>query len=94
MRISRSIIRSVKFKAKGKMQVSWRKNTKVTGYQIKYVSGSKVRTVTVKGSRKVSRVITGLKKGKQYKIYVRAYKKIGSKKYYSSWSKVKRYRAK
>ncbi len=64
VRISRSIIRSVKFKAKGKMQVSWRKNTKVTGYQIKYVSGSKVRTVTVKGSRKVSRVITGLKKGK------------------------------
>ena len=37
-----------------------------------------------------SKTITGLKKGKTYYFRVRAYKKENGKKYYGSWSNVKK----
>ena len=45
--------------------------------------------MTVKGSSTVSKSITGLSKGKTYKVYVRAYKTVGGKNYYSAWSSYK-----
>ena len=77
-----------------KITVSWKKQAKkITGYQIQYSLKSNfksAKTVTVKGPKKTSKVIKKLKKGKKYYVRIRTYKTVGGKKYYSSWSKMKR----
>lgn len=70
--------------------VRWSKNSKASGYEIKYILDSKPKVIRVnKGSSEIG-IIRKLKKGKRYSISVRSYKKIGSRRYYSNWSKVKR----
>lgn len=74
------------------IKVSYTKNAKASGYQIRYslyssMSGAKV--VTASGYTSTSKTITGLTKGKKYYISVRSYKKVGTKVYYSSWSSAK-----
>ena len=79
---------------KGKMSVSWKKNSKASGYQIRFSlksSFSKAKTVTVRSGKTTTKKLTGLKRGKRYYITVRAYKTVKGKKYYSSWSKKIRY---
>ena len=79
---------------KGKLSVSWKKNSKASGYQIRYSlksSFSGAKTVTVKSGKTMTKKLTGLKRGKRYYITVRAYKTVKGKKYYSSWSKKIRY---
>jgi hypothetical protein len=72
------------------MKVTWKKNSKATAYQIQYstsktfASGNK--TVTVKKAATVSTTIKKLTKGKTYYVRIRAYKTVGSTKYYSAWS--------
>lgn len=85
---------SVKKTASGKVTVSWKKISKVSGYQIKYVLGNKVKTVTVKGAKASSKAIKNLKKGKTYKFYVRTYKTVSKKKYVSAWSSVRKFKVK
>ena len=71
------------------MTVKWGKNSKATGYQIQYSTGSSFssyKTVTVSGASSVSRVIGSLTKGKTYYVRVRAYKTVSGTKYYSAWS--------
>jgi hypothetical protein len=51
------------------------------------MSGAK--TITVSKNKTVSRKITGLKAKTSYYVQIRTYKKIGSKTYYSGWSKAK-----
>jgi len=77
-----------------KLSVSWKKNSKCKGYQIKYVTGKKAKTVTVNGKMKTDKILKGLKQGKTYKVYIRSYKKADGKKYYSAWSKVKKIKIK
>lgn len=74
------------------IKVSYTKNAKASGYQIRYslyssMSGAKV--VTASGYTSTSKTITGLTKGKKYYVSVRSYKKVGTKVYYSSWSSAK-----
>lgn len=79
---------------KGKLSVSWKKNSKASGYQIRYSlksSFSGAKTVTVRSGKTTTKKLTGLKRGKRYYITVRAYKTVKGKKYYSSWSKKIRY---
>lgn len=73
-----------------KIAVKWKKVSGVSGYQVKYVTGSSSKTKSVKKASTVSRSLTSLKKGKTYKIYVRSYKTVKGVKYYSDWSKVKK----
>ncbi|MCR5666769.1 MAG: fibronectin type III domain-containing protein [Eubacterium sp.] len=80
-------IKSVSKNKSGTIKVKWSKNSSVSGYQIKYVTGSTAKKVTVSGASNTSKKITGLKKGKTYKVYVRSYVKTSSGTYYSSWSK-------
>ncbi|MCR4842902.1 MAG: hypothetical protein K5840_06550 [Eubacterium sp.] len=75
-----------------KAKVTWDKNGKVTGYQVRYTVGSKTYTVWAKGSSRVSKLIKHLKKGKTATIKVRAYRKVSGVKYYSAWSAKYRYR--
>lgn len=72
-----------------KISAKWKKNSKASGYQIKYVNGSKTKTKTYSGKNAVSKTISDLKKGKTYKVYVRTYKQVSGTKYYSAWSSAK-----
>ena len=87
--VARTAIKSVTNSASKTMTVKWKKNAKATGYQVKYVVGSTTKTVTVKGKASLSKVIKSLKKGKTYKVYVRAYKTVKGTNYFSAWSAVK-----
>lgn len=75
-----------------KLKAYWKKNTKVTGYQIQYSTSSKfksAKTVTVKGYKSTSKTITKLTKNKKYYVRVRTYKTVSKVNYYSGWSNVK-----
>ncbi len=80
-------------KSKG-FQVKWKKQaTQTTGYQIQYSTSkkfNKAKTKTIKKTKTTSASIFKLKKKKAYYVRIRTYKKIGSKKYYSGWSKAKK----
>lgn len=75
--------------AKGVVTVNWKRNAKATGYQIGYKLGSTLNKVTIRNNTTVTRQVTGLRKGQTYSFYVRSYKNVGGKNYYSAWSKVK-----
>ncbi|MDD7389017.1 MAG: hypothetical protein PUG60_05045 [Lachnospiraceae bacterium] len=66
--------------------VKWKKNSSVTGYQVRYKSGTTTKTVTVKGKSNVSKVIKKLSKNKTYTVNVRCYKTVSGVNYYSGWS--------
>lgn len=64
-------------------------SSRITGYQIRYSTSSKMtkaKTVTVKGYSKVSRKISKLKAKKKYYVQVRTYKTVSGVKYCSAWS--------
>ena len=80
--------------AKKGFNAKWKKQSPQTsGYQIMYATNSKFtsgkKTVTVSSNKTTSKKITKLKTKKKYYVKVRTYKKVGSTKYYSSWSKAK-----
>lgn len=73
-----------------KVQVYKYPKNYVTGYQLRYstrsnMSQAKIKTIGT-SYYKVSKNVTRLSNKKSYYVQVRSYKKIGSKKYYSSWS--------
>lgn len=85
-------------KGKKSFTVKWKKQSgkmatsRITGYQYRYSTSSKMTNAkikTVKGYSKISAKRTGLKAKKKYYVQVRTYKKVGSTTYYSTWSKVK-----
>ena len=69
-----------------KIVVKWNKNTKATGYQVKYIKGTTTKTVTVKGASSLTKTLSSLTKGATYKVYVRSYKTVSGVNYYSAWS--------
>ncbi|MCF0146129.1 MAG: hypothetical protein HUJ73_06035 [Eubacterium sp.] len=73
-----------------KLTAVWKRNSKVTGYQIQYAadsSFSSAKTVTVKGNTNVKKSITkSIKKGKTYYVRIRTYKTVDGKNYFSAWS--------
>lgn len=92
--LSQTKLIRVKGRAGGKLNVHWKKNKKASGYQIRYVAGKKKKQITVTGTKKTGKTVSGLKKGKRYKVSVRAYKKMGKGKSYSPWSKSKKVKVK
>jgi hypothetical protein len=76
------------------IKATWKKAAKaqkITGYQIQYkakgvAKWSKLKNVS---NKKTAYTAKKLQKGKRYEVRVRAYKKVGGKKYYSPWSAVK-----
>ena len=77
---------------KNKVTVKWKKNAKVTGYEVfrslKKKSGYK-KIATVKKNATVKYVNKKLKKGKKYFYKVRTFTKINGKTYYGKYSAVK-----
>ena len=86
----KAVIKSVK-PGKKKMTVKAKNKLSYTGgnrYEVQYkVKGAKKWNKAV--TKKQSITIKKLKKGKQYQVRIRAYKKIGKKTYYGAWSSVK-----
>lgn len=88
--------------AKKAFTVKWKKPSstyrkQMTGYQVRYSTSSKMskaKTVTVKSTTSTSKKIRKLKAKKIYYVQLRTYKKIGSKTYYSGWSKTKKVKTK
>ena len=80
-------------KKKGQVQVSWNKDTKVSGYEIVYSFDknfkNNVTTKTISKNATNKFAINKLQKGKVIYVKVRAYKKIsGGKILYGNYSKV------
>lgn len=88
-RLTTPAISSATNSAKGAVTVKWAKNASATGYEVKYVTGTTTKTVKITSASTVSKVISSLSKGKTYKIYLRAYKTVSGKTYYSNWSAAK-----
>lgn len=80
-------------KGKKSFTVKWsKKTTQTTGYQV-YYSASKKRTggkqITISKNSTTKKTISKLKSGKIYYVWVRTYKTVDGKKYYSTWSERK-----
>lgn len=74
---------------KKSIKLTWKKNKKASGYQIKYwqsKKAKKAKKVLVKKSKKMVK-IKGLKKGKKYIFIMRTYKIVNGKKIYGKWTK-------
>lgn len=79
---------------KTQLTVTWKKDKRATGYEVKYSTSKKfkkAKTVLVKKTKTTKTTLKKLKKGKTYYVKVRAYKevKVGNKKVkiYSPYSK-------
>ena len=68
------------------------KTSTVSGYQIVCATDEKFTENVVKttvSGKKLSKTVTGLKKGKTYYVKVRVYKTVNGKKIYGQYSSVK-----
>lgn len=99
----RPILKKVYSKKKGTLTVTWKRDTKATGYQIaiatnkKFKKNKKTATIIIKPKSQIvvaAKTFKKLKSKKTYYAKVRAYKKSGSKKVYGAYSKVKRVKVK
>ena len=89
-------ISKVSNSGKGKVKISWLRNTNCSGYQIQYATDkkfSKAKTVTASAESN-SKTISSMKKGKTYYFRIRGYRTVAGKKYYSNWSASKSIRIK
>ena len=80
------------------VKVKWKKQSakmptkRISGYQIRYSTNASMknaRTVKVKGCKKTSKRIKGLKKNKRYYFQIRTYMTAKDQRIYSRWSKKK-----
>lgn len=89
----RMSFKSVKNYKKKRISLKWKKIKGATKYQVKWVLGrgkkAKTKTKDLKG-KTTSCAFKGLKKGKTYKVYIRAYNKSG----WGKWSVVKKVKIK
>lgn len=94
----KQVLKSVKSLKGRKLSVSWKKDTKATGYQVQYSTSKNfkkgIKSITVKKQKTTSVTIKKLKAGKKYYVRVRSFKtaKLNGKKktLYGTWSKPKR----
>ena len=90
--VKATTLKKVVNKKTKKIEVTWKKVKGVTGY-VQYSTNKSfkkgVHTKKIKGASKVKVTVKKLKKKKRYYVRVRAYKKVGGKKYVSKWSKKK-----
>ena len=93
VRPSGTVLYKLTNNTKGRMKVTWKKNSSVSGYRIQYSIDKNfkkgVGTVTIGKNKTTSGTLSKLKKGKTYYVRIATYKKAGDK-IYSSWSKVKK----
>lgn len=85
-------LKYVKSPAKSTLAITWKKLSKVTGYQVQFSAKSNFKKGTIerKFKQKVTTTkVRPVKSKKKYYVRMRPYTKSGSKMYYGKWSKVK-----
>lgn len=91
------VIKSVKSTKAGKITVSWKKDSKSSGYKILYATNKsfkKAKTTIVKSNKTVKKTLSKLKRGKTYYVKVCAYKTVKGKKISGPYSAVKKVKVK
>ena len=73
-------------KSAGSMRITWKKYDAAGGYQVRIGRGDVYKNYTIGGNSNLSKTISGLTPNQTWRVYVRSYKKIGTKYYYSAWS--------
>ena len=73
------------------MKITLKETEGISGYEIKYSTSKKftAKTSNVISTKKTTKSLTGLQKGKTYYVKVRTYKTSDGKIYYSEYSAVK-----
>ncbi len=92
-RLSRPSITCLKNVTSGKTVIGWAKGTNVNGYQIQYSlnsSFSSARTLTIKGSTSLKKVISNLTRNRVWYFRIRTYRTSGSTTSCSAWSASKK----
>ena len=88
-KVTLSSVKNVKTKA---AKITWKKDTKVSGYEV-YMATSKngkyTKIKTVKSNKTVNYTKKKLKKNKKYYFMVRSYKTVNGKKIYGAYSSKK-----
>ena len=98
-KIVRRYMRKSNFKvkgSKGKIKVTTKKISGISGYQIRYSKKSTMKsskTVTVKTTKALNKTLKNLKKGTYY-VQVRPIKKSGGKTYYGAYNTITRVKVK
>jgi hypothetical protein len=70
--------------------IKWKKQTRVTGFQIRYsISGKGKKCIVKARGSSIKKTIMSLKKGKKYRFQIRAYKVVEGKTLYGEYSKSK-----
>lgn len=81
---------TVSNKTKKQLKISWKKDTKATGYEVVYASNKaftkNVTTVNVKKNSTKSYKAKKLQKGKTYYVRVRSYKTVDGERIYGAYS--------
>lgn len=85
-------VKKVSNKTKTSLKITWKKDTKVSGYVL-YMANSKngkyKKIKTIKSNKTTSYTKKGLKKNKSYYIKIKSYKTVKGKKIYSNYSSAK-----
>ena len=72
-----------------KAVLTWTRNASANGYQVQYSLASNfssAKAVTITNNSTLTTTVSSLTNGKTYYTRIRAYKTVGSTKYYSNWS--------
>ena len=89
----RQSVPALKSSKSRQMTVSWKKDTRATGYQIMYSTDKKfrknVKTVNIKKYKTTRCTVKKLARNKRYYVRVRSYKKVSGGKLHGSWSSTK-----
>ena len=89
----RQSVLALKSSKSRQMTVSWKKDTRATGYQIMCSTDKKfrknVKTVNIKKYKTTRCTVKKLARNKRYYVRVRSYKKVSGGKLYGSWSSTK-----
>lgn len=95
-KVNAPTIKSVKKLTPAAVKVTYKKNSKASGYEIQYSTKSNFKGAQKVTSKKsaTSKEITNLTPGKTYYFRMRSYYKSGSKKYYGDWGKPKKVKLK
>lgn len=84
--------------AKKKLTVSWKRDSKASGYQLTYAQNSKFKkgkkNITIRKNKTTKTVIKKVKPKKTYYVKARAYKKVGKSNLYGAYSKVRKVKIK
>jgi len=81
-------------KSKGGISLSWKEDKAATMYQIYRATSKEGKYKRVMSTKKLTKIDDTTKKGTYYYYKIRAYKKVGDKKYYGEWSEIIKKKAK